>query len=35
MKKADFIYGMEKRMKGINRNISVMIQGAITYRYNE
>ncbi|MGI0531882.1 serine hydrolase [Bacillus pfraonensis] len=35
MKKADFIYEIEKRIKSINGNVSVMIQGEMTYRYNE
>ncbi|PGC26717.1 class A beta-lactamase [Bacillus pseudomycoides] len=35
MKKADFIYELEKRIESINGDVSVMIQGGIMYRYNE
>ncbi|MEN1937846.1 serine hydrolase [Paenibacillus sp. 102] len=35
MKKANFIYELEKRIKSINGNVSIMIQGEIIYRYNE
>ncbi|KEK23098.1 serine hydrolase [Bacillus gaemokensis] len=35
MQKEDFIYELENRIESVNGDISVMIQGAITYRYNE
>ena len=35
MQKEDFIYELEKRIKSINGDVSVMIQGEIMYRYNE
>ncbi|MDZ5609158.1 serine hydrolase [Bacillus pseudomycoides] len=35
MKKANFIYELEKRIESINGDVSVMIQGEIVYRYNE
>ncbi|SDY86946.1 serine hydrolase [Bacillus sp. 166amftsu] len=35
MKKTDFIYELEKQIKSINGDVSVMVQGEIMYRYNE
>ncbi|MDM5188913.1 serine hydrolase [Bacillus sp. DX4.1] len=35
MKKEEFVCELEKLIRNIQGNVSVMIQGAITYRYNE